>query len=470
MESLPADLLYFTSQMQNFVRNTVKLNTLNTQKLASDGATQLRVALPVNAVANMKSLSLHCKMSTTGIAPAADNEANTSVYALLPQNGPIAVMDRVTVSAGGIALDNGVTPYHVVYKMRQNLKDSLDKNQSDHRVQQQSEIKDNAVTTNGGNVPANGPADIQNANYGQTKEFTINNFCGFTECHPAYLDLSLLPQIFVTVQTTASNGNLPMQVGPSAAQGAAATYGGLALGTAPTGSALTRFNTVRTQAKWEMEDIHFTLDVCQIGSGMYSALTERVLAERGSIDIPYPQFQLFQQTQAAAGDGSIRASVSCMSLDRVTGFYRQSPSVPSIPPTVLDCVGAKYNNVEDNFTGSGITSYQLTINNSPIPTFRPSAEEAFNFVVKADDRTYSRSRGGLVTSLANWKANYWCAHHRLCFDNDLTRISGTNVSSVNAQVSFQSQGSPGTGHEIMLLTEQTSILRCGQGRSCAVVY
>ena len=55
----------------------------------------------------------------------------------------------------------------------------------------------------------------------------------------------------------------------------------------------------------------------QIGSGMYSALTERVLAERGSIDIPYPQFQVFRQDGA-----NIRSSVSCMSLDRVTGFFR----------------------------------------------------------------------------------------------------------------------------------------------------
>lgn len=453
MEQLPASLRYFTSQLQNFTRNTVKLNTLNTRELASDGATQLRVALPVNAVASMKSLSMYCKMKCIGLAAGTTGgEADASVTALIPRNGPIAVMERVTVSAGGIALDNGVTPYHVVYQMRQNLLSGMQKVMSDDRVLQQSTLQ-SFTGSHGAPVADQTPQNTE-------KECIVNNFAGFTECHPEYLDLSLLPQIFVTIQVGQAN-LIPCQQ--------TADKDGLHL--KPLGEPLTRTGGA-AGVKYELNDIHFTLDVCQIGSGMYSALTERVLAERGSIDIPYPQFQVFRQ------DGpTIRSSVSCMSLDRVTGFCRVTKTgeadninVGGPPIKVSNSTTFSYQNRSDNFVSTGLVDYQLTINNSPIPTYRPNALQAFNYVVCADDRTYSRSRGGGVSSQSMWLNNCWCAHHRLCFDNELSRISGTNISSVNAQISFEPNFGSGTGPgQVLLMTEQTSILRCGAGRSCAVV-
>ena len=457
MEQLPASLLYFTSQLQNFVRNTVKLNTLNTQTLASNGATQLRVALPVNAVASMKSLSMYCDMSTKGRAASGGQVA---VNALIPRNGPIACFDRVSVSAGGIALDNGVTPYHVVYQMRQNLLSGNQKVMSDDKVLQQSVLRsETGALGQTANYPAgHNAADTEDlSQQGQKQSFIVNNFAGFTECHPEYLDLSLLPQVFVTIQI-ANASVLPLQQAST-----------------NLGDDIT--STLTDGMSYALKNIHFTLDVCQIGSGMYSALTERVLAERGSIDIPYPQFTIFRQDSSSASS-SIRGSVSCMSLDRVTGFMRNTDGPTSyqlnqIPVKAEDAVGSKFSNHADTFISQGVRDYQLTINNSPIPTYRPTPLQAFNYVVCADDRTYSRSRGGSVASQPQWLNNCWCAHHRLCFDNDISRISGTNVSSVNAQISFQTYGD-GTGNadksrEVAVMTEQTSILRCGAGRSCAVV-
>lgn len=442
MEQLPASLLYYTSQLQNFVRNTVKLNTLNTQSVGSNGATQLRVALPVNAVANMKSLSMFCRMTT-----ANANVSAPAVHALIPRNGPIACFDRVTVSAGGLALDNGVSPYNVVYSVRQNLLTGSQKEMSDNKVLQQATIE---------------PLDKYPLGRGQQKNFIVNNFAGFSECHPEYLDLSLLPQVFVTIQVSNASVLPLQQVGTNL------------------GETVVTADAAAGIYSYSLDNIHFTLDVCQIGSGMYSALTERVMAERGSVDIPYPQFQLFRQ-DAASASASIRASVSCMSLDRVTGLMRNAETKNNLisyqtNQAPIDC-GASTTiacqNAHNNFFSLGVSDYQLTINNSPLPTYRPTPLQAFNYAVCADDRTYSRHRGGLVSSQEMWEKNCWCAHHRLCFDNDISRVSGTNVSSVNAQISFQTtqNGDAGTDNkrEIMLMTEQTSILRCAPGRSVAVV-
>ena len=302
---------------------------------------------------------------------------------------------------------------------------------------------------------------MDDAAQGQKKSFMVNNFAGFTECHPEYLALSLLPQVFITIQV-GSAALIPLQQG-------ADKDGAHALGL---GEPLTRTAGLAA-VSYNLEHIHFTLDVCQIGSGMYSALTERVLAERGSIDIPYPQFQVFRQ-DAGTSSAVIRSSVSCMSLDRVTGFLRESGgtknhSLGGAPIPVADSCTISVQNRGDNFVSSGVTDYQLTINNSPIPTYRPTPVQAFNYVVCADDRTYSRSRGGGVSSQSMWLNNCWCAHHRLCFDNDLSRISGTNISSVNAQISFEANGTWTDKRQVLLMTEQTSILRVGAGRSCAVV-
>lgn len=443
MEQLPASLLYYTSQLQNFVRNTVKLNTLNTESVGSNGATQLRVALPVNAVANMKSLSMFCRMTTANSVAAG---GGNDVSALIPRNGPIACFDRVTVSAGGLALDNGVTPYNVVYAVRQNLLTGSQKEMSDNKVLQQGTIE---------------ARDKHQLARGQQKNFIVNNFAGFSECQPEYLDLSLLPQVFVTIQVSNSSV-LPLQQEGTNLGDAVTQAGG--------------------DYSYTLDQIHFTLDVCQIGSGMYSALTERVMAERGSVDIPYPQFQLFRQ-DAGGANASIRASVSCMSLDRVTGLMRNAESgvgtnglisyqTNQAPITCEGSTTIACQNAHNNFFSQGVSDYQLTINNSPLPTYRPTPLQAFNYAVCADDRTYSRHRGGLVSSQEMWKDNCWCAHHRLCFDNDISRVSGTNVSSVNAQVSFQTNSDGSTNQnkrEIILMTEQTSILRCAPGRSVAVV-
>ena len=453
MEQLPSSLLYYTSSIANFTRNTVKLNTLNTQNLASNGASQLRLALPVNAIANLKSLSMRCTMKTDGVA-ATSGDAN-AVYALIPRNGPHAVLDRVTWSSGGISLDNGATPYHVIYAMKQNMKKGNQKYMSDDKVLQQSIIEPYT--------------EHANSDHGQTKDFIINNFLGFTECHPAYFDLNLVPEMFLTMQIADKNV-LPVQ------------YQGTALGvrTPADGTSQPGFAS-QNECQFALNNIEFSLEVCQIGSGLYDALTQRLLMERGSIDVPYPQYQVFTREDGTAA-GTVRGSVSCMSLDRINAVYRnavpttdgsgapydaywkQQPPVP-----VLGSTSYAFNNAADNFISDGIDTWQAILNNAPMPLFKASKIDAFNFTVCNDDRTYSDNRGGLISSQSMWLNNCFVINQRLCFDEDRTRISGTNLSSINSQLSVQTFGSGGYVRQSMLITEQTSVLRIGQSRAVAVV-
>ena len=118
MDSLPKSLLYYTSQISNFTRNCVKVNSLNQTTLASNGVSQIRVAMPVNSVLNLKSLSMHGVVSTTG---AVATDTTVQNHALIPKGGISALLERVTWSAGGVSLDNGPVPYNIIYAVKENL-------------------------------------------------------------------------------------------------------------------------------------------------------------------------------------------------------------------------------------------------------------------------------------------------------------------------------------------------------------
>lgn len=441
MDSLPKSLLYMTTQISNFTRNVVRVNSLNQDSLSSNGVQQIRVAMPVNAVLNLKSLSMHAKCTTVGAVGTDSTEAN---HALIPKGGIAALLDRVTWAAGGLALDNGPVPYHVIHAVKENLEKGSQKYLSDDRVLAQAEIEDRTKHAN--------PAA---ASYGQQKDLIQNNFLGFTQSHPSYLDFSLLPECFCTIQCAPSHV-LPGQ--PSTGQlGDALVAGG-------------------RNFSYSLTDIYFTVEVCQIGSGMYDALTQRLLQERGSIDIPYPQYQTFSTTTGPnqGVDGGIRGSVSCMSLDRMYVVARDRAYTNVAPPVRCEnSIGSAFQQLAINFSSQDTDSWQFQLNNAPMPMYRADTLDAFNYAVCAEDRTYSHDRGCLVSSQEEWQQNKWCSTMRLCLDNEPTRLSGVNLSSINAQVVWDvtTDGSAGptAGCQIMLITKQTSVLRVGQSRACAVV-
>ena len=451
MESLPKDLMYIVSNVQNYSKNTVKLQTLNQSTLSSKGASQARLALPVNAIVNMKSLAMHCTMKTKGVAAtgAGGSDAN-AVHALIPKGGLSSVIDRATWSAGGVSLDNGVTPYHVVKNMKDNLELSSSRFLSDEQVLNNSVI-DPITTTN-----------AATADEGQTKELCLSNFLGFTGCSPTYLDLNRLPECFLTVQI-ADASVLPIQ------------HEGKNLGEAQTVTANANFSG--TECSFDLENIYFTCEVISFGNGIYEALTDRVLAEKGSIDIPYHQFQTFTTESSSAG-ASIRGSVSTGSLNRVYALQRDVGTAgkeynKQTMPVATNGGNSTFAFVQTahNFTGSGVGSYQFQVNNVPYPLYKPTRMEAFKFAVQGEGRTYDKCGGGLVSSQDMWKDNCWTASIKLNHDQELTRLSGLDLRATNAQISYSATANSDSAfnRQIMMLTEQTSVLRVGAGRVVAVI-
>ena len=157
-----------------------------------------------------------------------------------------------------------------------------------------------------------------------------------------------------------------------------------------------------------------------------------------------------------------------MSLDRFYAVARERGYVTNAAPVRCeDAIGSAFQQAAVNFSAFDTMEWQFQLNNAPLPMYRANTIDAYNYAVCAEDRTYR-------------EVNKWCATQRLALDNDPTRLSGTNLSSINAQLVYTPTGGRATadqkppiaglkGVEMMLITKQTSILRIGQSRACAVV-
>lgn len=456
MDRLPENLLYMVSQISNYSKNTVKIQTLNQTTLApSGGASQLRLSLPVNALVNMKSLALHGTFSTKGVDESAAN-AKDKVFALIPKNGFASVIDRLTFSAGGIALDSGFSGYNVVSTMKENIEKSAAKYMSDDKVLNQSILESIDET-----------GTYEAANFGQQKQLILANFLGFSGCEPTFLDLNRLPEVFLTIQVTSASV-LPVQY-------EGAVLGGAAVNANP--------NFSGNGCSYTIDNIFFTIEVISIGNGLYDALTSRLLEEKGSLDVPYKNFNTFTTDQSSAG-GSIRGSVSTMSLDKVFAFQRNSAKktdgspyeqyyIQQAPVPAVGNTTFGFTNAGLNFISSGLQDWFFQINNAPYPLYKPDTVDAYAYAVASCDRQYSKYRGSLVGSQATWKDNCWVAVQKLNHDDDPRLISGLNLASINSQISFTSTSNNTQAEnwerQVWLVTESTSMLRIGASRSIAVV-
>ncbi|EGB02915.1 hypothetical protein AURANDRAFT_68452, partial [Aureococcus anophagefferens] len=293
--------------------------------------------------------NFHC------IGPS-DASGSDRVFALIPKNGFASVIDRLTFSAGGIALDSGFSGYNVVSTMKENIEKSAAKYMSDDKVLNQSILESIDET-----------GTYEAANFGQQKQLILANFLGFSGCEPTFLDLNRLPEVFLTIQVT-SPSVLPVQY-------EGAVLGGAAVNANP--------NFSGNGCSYTIDNIFFTIEVISIGNGLYDALTSRLLEEKGSLDVPYKNFNTFTTDQSSAG-GSIRGSVSTMSLDKVFAFQRNSGEKKAggspyeqyyIQQAPVPAVG----NTTFGFTNAGLQDWFFQINNAPYPLYKPDTVDAYAY-------------------------------------------------------------------------------------------
>jgi len=223
-----------------------------------------------------------------------------------------------------------------------------------------------------------------------------------------------------------------------------------------------------------------------INGGMLEELNSRIISERGQLDIPFKQYNIFT-TDSNSANNSLRASVSTMSLDRLYGVQRNTtntvdPAGPKYisynsqqaPVPVPDNVSFSHTLANNTFISDGVGNYRFTVNNQPFPQYDPSPVDGFHLMVSGAKRTCSKDRGCLVGSQGAWRENCYASVLTLNHSDDVRLVSGMNLSSINAQIAYDTLlGSNAVGNSYgrqqIIVSEQTSLLRVSAGRSVSVI-
>jgi hypothetical protein len=456
-DPLPSNVLYYVNQIAGYSKNTAKLQNLNSTSAGPGaGASQTTVTMPTNAIINLKSLSLHCTYESTGV-PAetggANPQNNKAIYGLIPKGGISALVQKLSWSAGGIALDNGPTPYSVIYAVKNTTENSFDKMMSDQKVLNNSVIQ-----------PYDVQYDPNGTRKGNGADLICNEWYGFSESAPCFLDTNLLPELRLTIQWEGNNV-IPIQY-----------ESGNGLGNPQAGT-----DATTGVCTYQLKDMFWTVDCVSFSNGLLDAMNERMMRDDGALDVVYPQYQVFS-VDASGSTNSIRGGVSTMSLDRVYGLQRNSKveagkTLPKSydqqqPP--IQCadgaVGTNFNQAFTNFGALGVTEYQFKVNNTPYPMYREKLLGGYNSIVTSNARTYKHNEGSQIGSAKCWTDNFFTPMISLNHPSDQRFISGLDLRSINSQINWDIYGTGNTdSRQILMMTQQTSLMKIGGGRSLAVI-
>jgi hypothetical protein len=429
MSAYPRNLSYFVKRLANYSKNTYRLQTLNTTTTTPSQI--ITVDLPNNALVDLSTLVWYFEGTTT----TATN------FAAFPRNIE-TIIERVEVEVNGQLISPGCNNYGHLFNI---IADTTMGEDATNR---------RALLQNGLNVTATAN-DV-------ARPFTICNWLGFLgSAQPTVLDTNLLGN--VRIRITLANTNVLMSSA-----------------------------TAATGVNYSLANMFFSVDCISIDDGMYYAIHDQALSKGMTYEIPFNNFYSFSQPVTAAGDGSVKFSLSTQSLNHLWGTFvyggnaPQTPDVPSATGGSTHGIGSSYFFLR---SACGISGYQWNINNQYVPNFRPSSAMAFQLLMNS----YGLSQdtlGGInrnINTLSNWQQRYWvsaCAlDHQV--GSDERYISGLDTRGNVAQGFFEYQGATVTNNFIasgngststvfsssaiaLIFAQTTSVLRIGAGRQLAL--
>jgi hypothetical protein len=301
MSAYPESMRYFLDEVNGFSTNTFKLFPQNQDSATANRI--LRFTLPSNSLLNLRSFQLYFNMSTRGGSNAgADNNSGGRLPA-----GIDRVINRVEVTCGGVQLAAGSNYYGVL----QQAKKALQGNDLNSQLGHPDVIR--YLPTNRELVAADFDAagnpiglvnDVQdtsealNETYpdanGET-QFCISKWDGFLgTCAPSILDSSLVPDIVISIFLD-DDSILASVKAPYLHRTGAGTAGVFDAGTITNPSAQV---AAGQPATWIMKNIHATIECIGLSDGVLDALEASIIAQEGSLRMPFKQYFAFQDSTA----------------------------------------------------------------------------------------------------------------------------------------------------------------------------
>ena len=513
MSAYPESMRYFLDEVNGFSTNTFKLFPQNQDSATANRI--LRFTLPSNSLLNLRSFSLFFNMTTEGALAGGRLPA-----------GIDRVVNRVEVTCGGVQLASGANYYNVLQQAKKALQGNDLNGQLGHPdvIRYIPTTRDEDVQEDPSGVPIGYGVDLANfygANEtypdadGQT-QFCIAKWDGFLgTCAPSILDSSLVPDIVISIflddDSILASVKAPYlhATGAGKVAGAATTEYDKGRVTEVSAAA-----AAGTPATWKMNNIHATIECIGLSDGVLDALEASIIAQEGSLRMPFKQYFAFQDTTA----DTMRFNVATQSLDRIWVAHRAenftegnragAVIVRGSKRAAIDNSGTQVTNaniatIQDARTvasqagiagfdsGGGnivhtnkeeyltkkfdlsepprnpagpFQRYQFSLNGSYYPQFQATFEEMLQL-------SRNSVMGWREDHLSNWaqKRNFSAQCIRLCLpETGVRKISGFDTRSVSLN-GYYNMYNVSAARTVNLFCECTSVLRIGSARQLEIV-
>ena len=460
-QNLPANLRFFMSRLQGVSTSHYKI--FPTSGDTGSAGKQIRFELPSNVLINLKSARLMFNASTlvTGVGEGRLPEDTRSL------------IERVTIYAGGVQIQNGANCFNVLAHAKKALTGMQPASALTHP--EFVRLKSYHDGTNFAPGTDEAYADLED-------QLCIDSFDGFLgTAAPSIIDTGIFPQI--TVEFTLADNNV-----------CSAIAGVTLSGTGATDVDDEGAGTVT----YSLTNMTMQIEVL----GMASSILDEIVAERisqvGYLSIPFKNYYTFTSIHG----GTTRFNVNSSSFDRlwccwrastyaaskapavVAGYKSQGAFVSTIatPPanaaTVAEITldigvpgyesgGSMGTNCEKYQTkyfkfaqvpDTGAITYQLQINGANYPAYRLNTPESLAMSLNSVDYFVNSNR---PMTLDQYKKNYCVQCYRFCLpESDAYRLaSGLDTRATSAQCAVLTDGLSTTGQHLTVFAECTSELR-----------
>ena len=430
--SYSPQLSYFLDRLSGYSTNTFKLMPQGSSSASANNI--IRITLPANSLVNLRSFALHFNAAMTG-----------GTTARLP-NKIDSLVERVEVSVGGVQVSSGNNYYNVLCHAVQALTGDTTDTVLGHP---------DVVRTTSYHTGANAGAQEADAKY------CIDSWKGFLgTCEPRILDLSLLPEMVVSIYLADNNVCID------------AAGADLAGGTNPITTAAGAPAPV-----YSLSNIFATIETIGLADGTYDAMVNQMMQQVGFLEVPFKQYVSFHDTHT----GNMRFSVATQSLDRIWIAHRSanfSNAGGAVRPSGFNQNGnnqygktlgynkekhiSKYFNFPEN---NATAKYQLQLNGALVPQFQASFEEMHQISKNSVPLKKVQKEFGLATQKANYSVQ--CIRLNLEDSEFSRKISGLDTRGISLNGSYNITGH--TASPVTLFCEVTSTLRIGSGQMVEIV-
>ena len=248
---------------------------------------QIDFVLPTNTLIKMDDIRLvfAAKCATTGTT------ADTGQAPRLPPAD--AFIERMSVQMGGLSVDSGCASTNVLKQVQRNYKYKADDPVNTHV---------NAYRNVSGLTLQQFGAAAETYTYGDNTMFSIPLGSFFSTIQPSLLDVSLLPEIRISIFLA---GNSVIASGKTGVDNAGITN--------------TNTNTL-VQGTYSIDNYHLLVPCWSIDDGTYSAVINSRLNDEGFLEAMWCGYDSFSDTFT----GTTRVASAASSLDKIIVAFRKS--------------------------------------------------------------------------------------------------------------------------------------------------